>query len=464
MEFCKDMIGREQTVTDLLKAVAIAKDTAGGITLCLDGDWGCGKTFVLTELERRLEATTEQNKNKPNEPKYYVLHYNCWQHDYYEEPLAAIVSVFQKKLQDHLEALGRKDRPDSHYAKVDTVLSSAFVLICSVMFEVAKKQMPLPKDFDTYMESIRTTGGDIKKVFDLFKRDPKKVFQDHLAPFTAAINDTKEALNKIADEYTVVFVVDELDRCLPSYAIKVLERLHHLFDQQKNCAVIIATDKKQLVHTVHECFGLDTNADVYLKKFIHQTYHLSQKRNKIGMFETKYDSYFSLFNSRSVGYDQLRDYLIELFADTDMRTQELIFTQAEMLHRFLFPKNKLYPASLLLTEITLSFFANHERLNRQDCDWKHLSRSPFLLNEHNQLKLLYENMNDFEIFLRSRWGIPQKCHNTWTIDQEKHFSHALIGCFDMLATHHGNSSVLTYDNCYLTSEMICYANHLRKFW
>jgi hypothetical protein len=297
----------------------------------------------------------------------------------------------------------------------------------------------------------------------LFKPEFKSTFQDHLAPFTAAITDAKKALVEISEEYTIVFVVDELDRCLPNYAIKVLERLHHLFDQQPNCAVIIATDKKQLSHTIKECFGSDTNADIYLRKFIHQTYHLSQKRNTIGKFETKYDTYFSLFDRNSLGYNDLRNYLIELFADTDMRTQELIFSQAEMLHRFLFPKNAVYPASLLLTEITLSFFSHHERLNTKECEWKHLSKFPFFLNEHNQLKLRYSNMHAFEVFLTQRWGTPRKCNNTWIIDQEKHFSHALIGCCSNLASRYGDTPSLAYDNRYLTSEMTAYAKLLREF-
>ena len=34
---------------------------------------------------------------------------------------------------------------------------------------------------------------------------------------------------------TVVIMVDELDRCLPSYAIKVLERIHHVFNEIGKC-------------------------------------------------------------------------------------------------------------------------------------------------------------------------------------------------------------------------------------
>ena len=41
-----------------------------------------------------------------------------------------------------------------------------------------------------------------------------------------------------AKDKTIIFVVDELDRCLPEYSIKVLERLHHVFEKTSNIQVI----------------------------------------------------------------------------------------------------------------------------------------------------------------------------------------------------------------------------------
>ena len=38
----------------------------------------------------------------------------------------------------------------------------------------------------------------------------------------------------LTESNTVVIIVDELDRCIPEYAIKVLERLHHLTEEKEN--------------------------------------------------------------------------------------------------------------------------------------------------------------------------------------------------------------------------------------
>ena len=47
---------------------------------------------------------------------------------------------------------------------------------------------------------------------------------------------------ELAETHTLVIVVDELDRCLPDYAIKILERLHHLFADVNGTILILRSD------------------------------------------------------------------------------------------------------------------------------------------------------------------------------------------------------------------------------
>lgn len=62
----------------------------------------------------------------------------------------------------------------------------------------------------------------------------------------------------------MVVLVDEIDRCLPNDQLKILERLHHLFDV-KNCAVIVAMNHSCIAKTVKTLYGTDGNE--YLRKF-----------------------------------------------------------------------------------------------------------------------------------------------------------------------------------------------------
>ena len=75
-----------QPYLDLLKSIiANQKDNPTGYSFAIDGEWGCGKTWILTELEKQLAEDSDN--------KYLIFHYNAWENDFYDEPLVAILSV-----------------------------------------------------------------------------------------------------------------------------------------------------------------------------------------------------------------------------------------------------------------------------------------------------------------------------------------------------------------------------------
>lgn len=74
----------------------------------------------------------------------------------------------------------------------------------------------------------------------------------------------------------LVYMVDELDRCNPSFAVKVLERIKHLFDVP-NVVFVLSLDKKQLECSVKGFYGSnEINADEYLRRFIDIDYYLPE--------------------------------------------------------------------------------------------------------------------------------------------------------------------------------------------
>ena len=161
----------------------------------------------------------------------------------------------------------------------------------------------------------------------------KRIEFDGFYSFKETLDYIRQKISELAEQKNIIFIVDELDRCLPEYEIKVLERIHHIFYAIANVTVIIAMDKTQLTYSIKKIFGENTNVNSYLKKFIDFTISIN-KGNISGGIVGKYSEYLSLFCSISK-YDEemFEKFFRELFNNVDIRTQEKLVEKAEYIHR-----------------------------------------------------------------------------------------------------------------------------------
>ena len=98
-----------------------------------------------------------------------------------------------------------------------------------------------------------------------------KSYQDLLKETKQVLNDITNTREYRGKQTKLIILVDEIDRCLPDEQLKILERLHHLFDV-KNCAVICAINKKSIVKNFETTYG--GNGEEYLRKFFDFNFYL----------------------------------------------------------------------------------------------------------------------------------------------------------------------------------------------
>ena len=229
------MLGRGPFVS-LLENIIVQKTKAhDGFSFAIDGKWGCGKSWIIKELEKKLE------------PRYFVVHYNCWENEYYEEPLVAILSVIVDKLNQLQETL-----PDDNKK---SAVKIAITFLTKVISIIIKNKTGI--DFDDIVESGKNAVAEDKEL------DISKDF-DKNQPLKRALDIVRDNLLKLKLEFGgVVFIVDELDRCLPEYAIKVMQRLHHIcFDTTSDKYMFIqlaAINKSELLGSIAKTFGREFN-------------------------------------------------------------------------------------------------------------------------------------------------------------------------------------------------------------
>ena len=303
-----DVLNRKDFIDKLIQLVKGFADKKQGCCFGIDGAWGSGKTFVLEKFEEKLK---EFQLEETAGDKYYVFHYDCWKYDYYEEPAIAIIAAMLDEIDREL-SLFSKDVENAGKVAVETVRTT----LKKIASELCKNKI----------------GIDLVEVASeiLDKTDKEKVKDfDSLYGFKKALEETRKGMQEIAKDKTVVIVVDELDRCLPTYSIKVLERLHHIFNGLDNVIVIVSMDKSQLEHSIKAIYG-DIDVDVYLRKFI--SFKVSLDNGVASQYAEKYSEYFSMFDMLDEERDEIEFFLSDILTGLDMRTQERIFNKAKVIH------------------------------------------------------------------------------------------------------------------------------------
>lgn len=339
-----DVLNRDNFIEKLIMLVNTLSSNRQGCCFAVNGVWGSGKTFVLEKFEKQL-ARLKWEDNKDN--IYYVFHYDCWKYDYYDEPAIAIISAMLDATDKELALF-----PEGVENAMTVSLKTVRKILSTVAGELCKNKIGI---------DLVEIASDVLEE----QQEENEVEFDLLYGFKRALECTRKNIQEIAKDKTVVIVVDELDRCLPQYAIKVLERLHHIFEEIENVIVIISMDKKQLEHSIKEIYG-NIEVDAYLRKFI--AFKVDLGNGIASNFANKYQSYFSMFEMTQPEIWEIEDFFVNVLSGLDIRTQERIFRKAEIVHKII-NKDDIKDCSIMAFEILFLIIA----LKLEDKNLKWLS-------------------------------------------------------------------------------------------
>lgn len=319
--FKGDALAREISA-EILKN--IVQSTSQPFVIALEAPWGWGKTTFLQMWKAYLE----------NEHNHHCLHFNAWETDFSDDPLIAFIG----EMDEFINSLEEKTGEHQNYRAIWNKLKS-------ISGGVLKRSLPIAIQLLT--QGILSPGNikEISEGVDEISEPAKNLAEEKIQQYSQeklGIENFRESLLELSalikkDEKInspLIFIVDELDRCRPDYAIALLERIKHLFNVQ-DVVFILAIDRRQLVSTIRSIYGQNMDADGYLRRFIDFSFKLPPP--SLGQFSShlyKKFAFSELFNSQSESnFCQKSINLIVNKFNFSLRTQEQYFTELNLLLR-----------------------------------------------------------------------------------------------------------------------------------
>jgi GTPase SAR1 family protein len=233
--------------------------TSGPFVLALDSPWGTGKTTFIRMWKEELQIKG-----------YITLYFNAWETDFVDDPLVALIGELAEKI----EGLSKTSKKES---KLQQALNKTRTIAVSIL----KRSVPTAVRLLTY-NFVNLDSQSERELANLAGQFVEERIQSYEAS-KSEIKEFKNSLEEMVKEISkegegklpIVFFVDELDRCRPSYAVELLERVKHLFEVE-GIVFVLGIDRQQLSHSVRAIYGSQFNAEGYLRRFIDIDYQLPE--------------------------------------------------------------------------------------------------------------------------------------------------------------------------------------------
>lgn len=216
----------------------LVRNQESPLVIGLHASWGTGKTFLLRRWQQDLV----------NEG-FQTIYYNAWEDDFTDDPLTAIIGQISESI---------------NYAPYDEVIGNIERSVIPLLARIPLGMLNKISGID-YVSVIDEIGQNALKDYkDQHKyKEDLKFYLSQLSNIVKQENDTP-----------LVFIVDELDRCRPTFSIELLERVKHVFNID-NIVFVFGINRSELCASLRSVYG-EIDAEVYLRRFFDMDFVLSE--------------------------------------------------------------------------------------------------------------------------------------------------------------------------------------------
>ena len=224
--------------------------------IAFDADWGNGKTFLAKQFQMIINEKWDMLFNQRSESEfnnikelnfkdiiddsYYAIYYNAWEYDNENDPIASFLYYLLKILNKKIQTNTFKSISSNFVKNVIEKISFGWIKISE-----EGEENTIEKVLSSVIET-ETIRKEIKKLLNELR---------------------KEKFDKL------IIFIDELDRCRPTYALKIIEMIKHYL-KMENILIVCMTDIKQLSNCIKKVYGNDYNSNMYLDKIFDYKFNL----------------------------------------------------------------------------------------------------------------------------------------------------------------------------------------------
>lgn len=221
--------GTQRYVNGLIKFI---ENSAAPITIALQGEWGSGKTSLMTRLERELCSAPES--------QFIGIEINTWEYSMMSSPEATVYNILAQLVKE----LAKDDQTSK------TTFKSFLRGAGNFLYRGARESL----------KTIPAVGGMLAVGLEA-ANVPTQLPEHTETNETASLSDLRKTLSEAvqksvneANKRGVIIFVDDLDRLNPPVAVEILELLKNIFTLD-NCIFVLAIDYDVVVKGLKPKFG-----------------------------------------------------------------------------------------------------------------------------------------------------------------------------------------------------------------
>ncbi|UNV89533.1 MULTISPECIES: P-loop NTPase fold protein [unclassified Comamonas] len=267
--WARDKLDRKGYADFLYKVIESAKTSEAednALIFAIDGEWGTGKSFFIDCWIEDLRAKG-----------HLVSRFDAWKNDIVDEPLIGFLSHIYKDVGDW----DNKKLIAVAGEKIKQSQKSILPLAKELVKGAAIKGLGYIVTDEVAKEVSKAIADSSEKVAEDQEKDEQSMssmlihrqLQAHnknlqlIEEFKDKLSSVAQNLVSGSDRKQPVFIfIDELDRCRPDYAVRLLEVVKHIFNSKGIC-FISSVNIDQLQKSIKTIYGAEFGADQYLDRF-----------------------------------------------------------------------------------------------------------------------------------------------------------------------------------------------------